>query len=171
MKKLVASIALGAASLALVAQPAVAAPPTTIFPEVGGALEAHSIAPCEPQDWTSENEIQSAYASSKLAREERDRGVRLVMAAGRPCPEPDAFASETDWREAFNGLVAITVYKTPKLRERGMKHYNHISRFVYAYGRLTLIHLGPYPSRELTNAFVAAMKDLHARRVSEYKLD
>ena len=52
-----------------------------------------------------------------------------------------------------------------------MKHYKHISHYVYAYGKVTLIHLGPYPSPELEGAFVAAMKDLNARRVSEYKLD
>jgi len=52
-----------------------------------------------------------------------------------------------------------------------MKDYKVISRYVYAYRRLTLIHLGPYPSQELIDAFVAAMDDLNARRVSEYKLN
>src|SRR5262249_5405894 len=97
--------------------------------------------------------------------------VRLVMVGGQPCPQPDAFANEFDFREAFAGVVSINIYKSTKLRKEGMKDYKVVSRFVYAYGRLTLIHLGPYPSRQLIDAFVAAMDDLNARRVSEYKLD
>jgi hypothetical protein len=73
--------------------------------------------------------------------------------------------------EAFDGLVAVTVYKNTSLRKQGVKHYKFLSRYVYAYGKLTLIHLGPYPSRELRDAFVAAMYDLNARRVSESKLE
>jgi len=108
VSKGIATIALAAASLCLAAQPAVAAPPTAIFTDVGGALEAHAIAPCVPQDWTSENEVQSAYASSKNAREQRDRRVRLVMVGGQPCPQPDAFANDVDFREAFAGVVRST---------------------------------------------------------------
>jgi len=171
MTKVIAAVVLGAASLGLVAQPTEAAPTTTIFAEVGGALEAHAIAPCMPQDWTSENEVQSAYASSKNAWTQRDRRVRPVMVVGQPCPQPDAFANDVDFMEAFHGVVSINVYKSRQLRKQGIKNYNHISRFVYAYGKLTLIHLGPYPSRELADAFVAAMDDLNARRVSEYKLE
>jgi hypothetical protein len=40
------ALALGAASLGLVAQPAGAAPPTDTFAEVGAALEAYGITPC-----------------------------------------------------------------------------------------------------------------------------
>jgi hypothetical protein len=74
-----------------------AAPPTALFAEVVGALEAHAIAPCEPQDWTAEMRFEgSFYASRRYAREERDRRIRLVMVAGCLCPEREAFASEDD---------------------------------------------------------------------------
>jgi hypothetical protein len=51
--KLLATIALGAASLGLVAQPAGAVAPTDTFAEVGAALEAHGITPCETADWSA----------------------------------------------------------------------------------------------------------------------
>jgi hypothetical protein len=94
VNKLIAIIVLGAASVGLFGQPVVATPPTAVFAEVAAAFEAHGIAPCEPQDWSGEMRFAiSAYASPKYAGEERDRRIRRVVVAGRPCPERDWFAS------------------------------------------------------------------------------
>ena len=161
MKKLIATIVLGAASLGLVAQPAGAAgvasakpapKPNVIFIAVGEALAAQGITACETADWTAKVDESDAPFNIK---KERARRLRLVMAPGRPCPDRAAYGDdEVGWENAHDGLLKVTVYKGTLLPA---KTHGGSPRFTFVYGKHTLISLTALSARELEAPFVAAM--------------
>ena len=162
-RRLLATIV--AVSIAVVATagfaPANKAEPRTIFTAVGTALEGHGITPCETTDWAARyDELDRPF----YVREERARRIRLVNVA-QPCPPPDEFGLIPE--DQTEGVVRIIIYKTVKLRDRGVERERDAGRFVYAYDKKTLVVLQLTSRPELEDPFVAAMNDLGARPVSE----
>jgi hypothetical protein len=101
----------------------------------------------------------------------RSRGEQLardrLYNITKPCPPPDETGSVPDFPDVVDGLVTVVVYKDSKARGRGMEKHTDLERFGYTYGKTAIITLGLVTPPQLADAFVAAMEDLKARRVSE----
>jgi hypothetical protein len=69
------------------------------------------------------------------------------MTPGRLCPERVAYDNEVEWENAHDGGVTIAVYKSARLRTKGVKHYRDISR---VHLRLRQAH--PDPPRRASSA-------------------
>jgi hypothetical protein len=166
--KVLATIALGAVGLGLVAQPvgpagvasAKPAPkPKVVFVAVGEALAAQGITACETADWAAKVDGSDAPFNVK---KERARRLRLVMAPGRPCPARDGYDTDVDWENAHDALVMVTVYKGTLLPA---KTHGGSSRFTFVYGKHTLVSLTALSAREVEAPFVAAMRALPAKKL------
>jgi hypothetical protein len=167
--KVLATIALGAVGLGLVAQPvgpagvasAKPAPkPKVVFVAVGEALAAQGITACETADWAAKVDESDAPFNVK---KERARRLRLVMAPGRPCPARAAYGDdEVGWENAHDALVMVTVYKSTLLPA---KTHGGAPRFTFVYGKHTLVSLTALSARELEAPFVAAMRALPAKKL------
>jgi hypothetical protein len=144
--------------------PAKNADPDRIFTRVGGALVLRGMIPCESSDWT----VHIHADDRKRTRGEQAQRRRTVNIT-KPCPPRDETGVVPDTPDVVDGLVRIVVYKDSNARKRGMDNYTGIdSGFAYTYGKNTLIQLQAVAPPELETAFVAAMKDLKAHRVSEH---
>jgi hypothetical protein len=149
--------------------PAKNADPDRIFTRVGGALVLRGMIACETSDWTVHTDVDDRT---------RARGVqaqrRRIVNVTKPCPPRDETGVVPDTPDVVDGLVTVVVYKDSKARREGMKNTTDNATLRYTYGKNTLIQLQAFapqsPGRvPLDAAFVAAMADLKARRVSEQK--
>ncbi len=148
------------------AAPAGAAPDPA-FGIIGRALQARGIAACQT-DWTA----KSATRDGRANRGERARRSRIVVDMPQPCPPVDPKSGDVYGKGTGRvGVVNVDVFKNGKERRRGVKNYAAGPyRFGYTWGNDVLVSLYPLllpPGLE--QAFVAAMKDLKARRVFERK--
>jgi hypothetical protein len=117
--------------------------------------------PCD--DWSK---LSKPGARRRGERVARDRLYNVT----KPCPPFDpALGGVPDTPDVVDGLITVVAYKDSKARRRDMETYTGgaRARFGYAYGKSTLITLGLVTPPQLDEAFVAAMDDLKARRVSE----
>ena len=125
--------------------------------EIGAALEAHGITPCDTPDWTKKAYGEADEPTTKGESVLRSR----VVVAGRPCPDRAAYASEIDWEDATDGYLTYGVYKS-----KSSKAYKKQAKYplIFAYKRALILE----PSADvLQEPFMAAMADLGARRGSE----
>jgi hypothetical protein len=138
---------------------AAAAQPSETFTKVGAALEAQGMTPCD--DWARKSPVLRGRGGGGRAR---DRLYNITKA----CPPFDpALGGVPDTPDVIDGLVTVVVFKDSKARRRGMDEWTDTQRFGYAYRKTTLITLQLFAPPQLDEAFVAAMKDLKARRVHE----
>jgi hypothetical protein len=147
-------------ALAFVAQPAGAkSDPKRTMAEIGAALEAHGITPCDTPDWTKKS--YGRADDEPTAKGESVLRTRVVVGPGRPCPDRAAYADERDWEDAADGYLTYGVYKS-----KSSKAYKKQAKYpaIFAYKRALILE----PSAEvLQEPFIAAMADLGARRGSE----
>jgi hypothetical protein len=156
--KVLATIALGAASLGLVTQPApawgTAAERTDpAVGAIGGALEAHGIAACEAP-WDLKQEGGDDTPSRR--RGERTYRARLVV-VNRACPAPDESGVVPG---GTDGVVEIVVYKSAEFRRRGAKRFRGDSTIVagYSYGARTLTVLEKPSSPDIANGTITVLE-------------
>jgi hypothetical protein len=152
------------------APPADAQPtPDPKFLEIGTALQAHGISACET-DWGTRSPTQdgsSTYPSGKKKwPEERDRRSRIVVLAPQPCPalDPesgDVYGDDTD----LVGVIDVYDFKSRTAGASLKRHGKDYTKGIgYVWQGRTLIDFYPLPPPGMEQAFVAAMKDLGARR-------
>jgi hypothetical protein len=147
-------------ALASAAQPAGAKddPKLRTMAEIGAALEAHGITPCDTPDWTKKSYGRADDEPTAKA----ESVVRThVVVAGRPCPDRAAYADELAWEDAADGSLTYGVYKS-----KSSKAYRKQLKYplIFAYKRALILE----PSEDvLQEPFLAAMADLGARRGSE----
>jgi hypothetical protein len=142
-------------ALAFVAQPAGAkSDPKRTMAEIGAALEARGITPCDTPDWT-----KKAYGVDEpTTKGESVLRVRVVMGPGRSCPDRAAYADEVDWEHPADDYLTYGVYKS-----KSSKAYKKQTKNpdIFAYKRALILR----PSADvLQEPFMAAMADLGARR-------
>jgi hypothetical protein len=119
--------------------------------------------------WVRRVEVESGKFCAQLQEARRKARDRLYNIT-KPCPPFDpVLGGVPDTPDVVDGLVTVVVYKDSKARRRGMEKHTDLERFGYTYGRTTLITRSLVTPPQLNEAFVAAMGDLKARRVSEQK--
>jgi hypothetical protein len=147
------------APVVLAAQPAGAKDdPKRTMTEIGAALEAHGISPCDTPDWTKKS---YGRADEPTTKGESVLRTRVVVGPGRFCPDRAAYPDERDWEDATDGYLTYGVYKS-----KSSKAYKKQAKYpaIFAYKRALILE----PSADvLQEPFLAAMTDLGARRGSE----
>jgi len=169
MSKAVVAIAVGAASLGLVAQAAVAAAPVDGFSKVGAALAAHGIQACETPDWTVTSKSQDDLPVSRDGV--RAQRSRLVVLAPQPCPPVHPETGDVSPEKAsLVGAIDVFDFKSATALKRHGEDYTEGRGYGYVRNRNVLIQLyAGYPPG-VEEAFFAAMNDLHAKRKYVCKL-
>ena len=157
MRRTLAVITAGLA-LVLVAHPAGAKDdPKRTMTEIGSALEAHGISPCDTPDWTKKS---YGRADESTTKGESVLRTRVVVGPGRFCPDRGAYTDERDWEDATDGYLTYGVYKS-----KSSKAYKKQAKYpaIFAYKRALILE----PSADvLQEPFLAAMTDLGARHGS-----
>jgi hypothetical protein len=159
MRRALIVIATVVVAAVVAAQPAGAKDdPKRTMTEIGAALEAHGISPCDTPDWT-----QKSYGRADEPTTKGDSVVRtrVVVGPGRFCPDRAAYADERAWEDATDGYLTYGVYKS-----KSSKAYKKQAKYpaIFAYKRALILE----PSADvLQEPFMAAMADLGARRGSE----
>ena len=160
MRRALIVLATVVAAAVVAAQPAGAKtdPKLRTMAEIGAALEAHGITPCDTPDWTKKS--YGRADDEPIAKAESVVRTHVVV-AGRPCPDRAAYADERDWEDAADGSLTYGVYKS-----KSSKAYKKQAKYplIFAYKRALILE----PSGDaLQEPFMAAMADLGARRGSE----
>jgi hypothetical protein len=160
MRRALVVLAVVTAGLALVlaAQPAGAkSDPKRTMAEIGGALEAHGISPCDTPDWTKKS---YGRADEPTTKGESAVRTRVVVGPGRFCPDRAAYTDERDWEDATDGYLTYGVYKSKSSKAYKKQAKNPA---IFAYKRALILE----PSADvLQEPFTAAMADLGARRTA-----
>jgi hypothetical protein len=161
MMKVITRVALAVTVMANAGVGVAGAAPTEPVAKVSAALEAHGMTPCD--DWARKS---PALRGGDRGQRASDRLYNIT----KPCPPFDpALGGVPDTPDVVDGLITVVVFKDSKTRRHNLKHWADFQRFAYAYGKTTLITLQLFAPPQLDDAFVAAMEDLGARRVSEQK--
>jgi hypothetical protein len=160
MRRALVVLAVVTAGLALVlaAQPAGAkSDPKRTMAEIGGALEAHGISPCDTPDWTKKS---YGRADEPTTKGESVVHTRVVVGPGRFCPDRAAYTDERDWEDATDGYLIYGVYKSKSSKAYKKQAKNPA---IFAYKRALILEP---PADVLQEPFTAAMADLGARRTA-----
>jgi hypothetical protein len=156
-----------AAAVVLAAQPAGAkgGEQKRTIAEIGAALEAHGITPCEERDWIKKvhgeegDWAKKAYGDRDVPKKSVIAAIRTrVVVANRPCPDRADYDDDVDWERAADDYLTFALYKS-----KSSKAYKKQTKDpdIYAYKQRALI-LRP-TADVLQEPFMAAMTDLGAR--------
>jgi hypothetical protein len=161
MSKAVVTIVVGAASLGLVAPPAVAASPVDGFRKVGAALAAHGIQACETPDWSVTSKAQDDLPVSRDGV--RAQRSRLVVLAPQLCPPVHPETGDVSPENAgLVGAIDVFDFKSATALKRHGEDYTEGRGYGYVRNRNVLIQLYAGSPPGVEEAFFAAMNDLRA---------
>jgi hypothetical protein len=158
MRRALVILAVPVVLAVLAAKPAGATDdPKRTMAEIGAALEAHGITPCDTPDWTKKSYGEADSSATKGASVVRTR----VVVAGRPCPDRAAYADEIAWEDAADGYLTYGVYKSKSSKAYKKQTRSDNPFAIYSYKRALILEPLDDVLRE---PFRAAMADLGARR-------